>query len=163
MAPSPDEDGKRMLSILLAIYQNGINETTDLDMDALYKGLLIPKEVLESVIGHPITGTTQDSLDILKLKDRIEKRWPDWTLTQEGKGLRICTDSQAIQVNQREHDRGIAALMKRERLNAAIEVNNLSEEEKEQHKLQVYRMSMFGQALRSTKQRLKRVDDIQLL
>jgi hypothetical protein len=120
--------------------------------DDLSKGSVITADELERA-----TGVRRDSdryrLGLLKVRDYITERFRDRgeiiTVKQEGDTLRILTDAEATEYNERSAEQGLAKMGRALVRQVGVDVRNLTDAQRRDHERRLLIQSKTLQAARA--------------
>lgn len=122
-----------------------------LDFDTLEKGTVIPREKVEEIMGVKFTSPRYQ-FKLMALVDMIQrglkKRGLLWTVVIRGDQVRILTDAEAVEHNQKQTERGRRKMTRAFVRNRAVDVSQLSEEQKQTHERQLLNQGRMLQAMR---------------
>ena len=124
-----------------------------LDLNQLTKGQLIDIPTLEAITSHR-HGTTAFQFAVLALMDRINHR-TTMTAKTTPEGLRILTDSEASEYNNRRFGINMGAMIRRHGKSLQVDACVLSSDEQRQHERRVLGQSRYVSAIASASKTLK--------
>jgi hypothetical protein len=128
-----------------------------IDYDSLQKGSTIPAAHLERITGKS-RNSSDYALALLKLKNRIESelvsRSKDWTLRVHKGEIKVCTDAEAATFNHREQERARSAQQRRHMLQLAVDVTELTPDQRLDHERNCEVDGKYVQAMRETRKTL---------
>ena len=121
-----------------------------LDFDSLKKGDVINSETISSIYSVPV-GSDKYKLGMLALQGQIEKELAIRGLLVTVKGfryeLKILTDPEAAIYNQKRFDDEKNALYRVYARKIAVDINNLTPEQKVKHQRELSVQGQYIQAL----------------
>jgi hypothetical protein len=129
-----------------------------IDYDALNKGDTIPADRCEQILGIK-QSVPRYALALLGLKERVEdelhERGKNWTLRTEKGALRVLTDAEASTYNHHESRRHRHALKRRFALGSAVDMANLTDDQRKEHERTLYTDGRYVQAMEDTRKQLR--------
>lgn len=124
-----------------------------IDFDAVRKGDEFPPEELEDIFGKK-PGTDEFRFAVLGLQSLIQERTGFTVKGMSSGGLRVLTDAEAAEHNQRIFAQNLRGMVARHALNCQVDVDNLSSDQKLKHDRNLLSQSRYVSALAHTTKQL---------
>jgi hypothetical protein len=132
-----------------------------IDFERLSKGDVIPVNRIEEIVGVKRDDKNYSIL-LLQLKGRVERelfeRKKLWTLTTEAGEIKILTDAEASAYNAIEAENARRRERRRFALQCAVDVGELTEEQKSEHRRRVEIQGRYIQAQTGVRKQLRLED-----
>lgn len=116
-----------------------------IDLTELHKGQLLDLSMLEEITSKK-RGTQEFDFAVLGIQERINDRTP-MTAKVTTDGLRILTDSEASEYNQRQFSLALGRTVRRHGKALQVDVVNLPPEEQRMHERRLINQSRVVQAI----------------
>lgn len=129
-----------------------------IDYDALAQGHTITQDELKRITNCK-PGTKQYQLKCLALQSQIEREMRErgriWTIKIEKDEIRILTDAEASPYNHALQVQARGALFRRFALNSAVNIAELTEDQRKEHDRFMEVDGKYVLALQATRQQLR--------
>lgn len=120
-----------------------------IDFEAIFKGQLITVEELQKITGKK-PGTDEYQFALLSLQSAIQNKTSCTVKIQNKFELLVLTDEEASRHNHKLFLQNVRGMRSRFDLNAAVDVGELSDEQRAKHERNLVVQSLYIQAITTT-------------